>query len=212
LAEAQLEIVERLALAAEYRDDATGQHTQRVGKLSALIAGAVGQPKSEVELLRVAATLHDVGKIGIPDQILLKPGRLTSEEFDLIKSHTTIGGTILGDSKFALLDMAREIALSHHERWDGTGYPRGLKGEVIPLSGRIVTIADVFDALTHDRPYKRAWSLEEAVVEVKKLSGHQFDPHLVDVFLSLINTQGLYHLSLSIETSDDRVIVPALRL
>jgi putative two-component system response regulator len=211
LAEAQLEIVDRLALAAEYRDDATGQHTQRVGKLSAMIAQGLGQSESEVELLRVAATLHDVGKIGIPDQILLKPGRLSNEEFDLIKSHTTIGGTILGDSRFALLQMAREITLSHHERWDGTGYPFGLQGEAIHLSGRIVTIADVFDALTHDRPYKKAWTLEEAVAEIKKLSGRQFDPNLVDVFLSLINTQGLRQLSMTIEASDNRVIVPTLQ-
>ena len=209
LAEAQVEIVERLALAAEYRDDATGHHTQRVGKLSAMIARSLGQPADYIHLLRLAATLHDVGKIGIPDQILLKPAGLTHDEFATIKSHTTIGGTILGDSKFALLQMAREIALSHHERWDGTGYPQGLKGAAIPLSGRIVAIADVFDALTHDRPYKKAWTLEEAAAEITMLSGRQFDPDLVEVFLAIIQTQGLQNLASSIEASEDRVVLPA---
>ena len=122
LAEAQLEILDRLAIAAEYRDDDTGQHTKRVGKLAAIIARGLGQSEDQVEVLRLAATLHDVGKIGVPDRVLLKPDKLTAEEFEIIKSHTIIGGEILGKSKFAILQMAREIAVSHHERWDGTGY------------------------------------------------------------------------------------------
>jgi len=213
LAEAQLEILDRLALAAEYRDDDTGQHTKRVGKLAAIIARGLGQSEDQVEVLRLAATLHDVGKIGVPDRVLLKPDKLTGEEFEIIKSHTNIGAEILGKSKFSILQVAREIAVSHHERWDGTGYPLGLKGEHIPLSGRIVAIADVFDALTHDRPYKKAWPLEKAVAEMKRLSGRQFDPRLLDVFLATVKTEGVRNLAEFIEnTTDDRItILPALQ-
>jgi putative two-component system response regulator len=213
LAEAQLEILDRLAIAAEYRDDATGQHTQRVGKLAAMIARSLGQPEDQVEILRIAATLHDVGKIGVPDRVLLKPGRLTPEEFEIIKSHTSIGAEILGRSKFSILQVAREIAISHHERWDGSGYPVGLKGDQIPLSGRLVAIADVFDALTHDRPYKKAWHLEDAVAETKRLSGLQLDPHLVNVFLSLVQTEGIQNLAQFVEkTTEERInILPLLQ-
>lgn len=200
LAEAQLEIFDRLAIAAEYRDDDTGQHTKRVGKLAAMIARGLGQTDDQIEVLRLAATLHDVGKIGVPDRVLMKPGRLTAEEFEIIKSHTTIGTEILGRSKFAILQMSGEIAASHHERWDGSGYPQGLKGEQIPLCGRIVAIADVFDALTHDRPYKKAWSLEAAVVEMKRLNGIQFDPALMSVFLSIVEADGIGNLAKRIET------------
>lgn len=195
LIEAQLEIFNRLAIAAEYRDDATGEHTQRVGNLSAIIARGLGQTPEQVELLRLASTLHDVGKIGLPDRVLLKEGSLSGGEFEIVKSHTQIGAEILGRSKFAMMQMAREIALSHHERWDGSGYPLRLKGEQIPLCGRIVAIADVFDALTHNRPYKEAWRMEDAVAEIKKQSGRQFDPQLVDVFLSFIKAEGLRNLS-----------------
>ena|ERR1700674_1367154 len=205
LAEAQLEILDRLAIAAEYRDDDTGQHTKRVGKLTAIIASGLGQSEDQVEVLRLAATLHDVGKIGVPDRVLMKPDKLTAEEFEIIKSHTNIGAEILGKSRFSILQMAREIAVSHHERWDGTGYPQGLKGEQIPLSGRLVAVADVFDALTHERPYKKAWPLEKAIAEIKAQSGRQFDPHLVNVFLSTVKTEGLQNLASYLESaSDDR--------
>jgi putative two-component system response regulator len=195
LADAQLEILQRLAVAAEYRDDATGQHTYRVGQLAVMIAKGLGQSQEQLEVLRLAATLHDVGKIGVPDHVLMKPGRLTVEEFEIIKLHTNIGAEILGGSNFTILQLAREIALSHHERWNGTGYPNGLKGTEIPLSGRIVALADVFDALTHDRPYKRAWRLDEAIAEIKRLSGLQFDPQLVSILLHLIDNKDLQHLA-----------------
>jgi putative two-component system response regulator len=182
LEEAQVEIIRRLARAAEYRDDMTGKHTQRVGRLSARIAQALGLPEGEVELIRMASLLHDVGKIGVSDTILLKPDRLTEAEYEAMKSHSEIGADILSGNNYPLLRMAEEIALTHHERWDGTGYPRGLKGEEIPLSGRIVAVVDVFDALTHDRPYKEAWTFEEAVSEIRRQGGRQFDPRVVEVF------------------------------
>ncbi len=185
LDEARLEILARLARAAEFRDDATGKHTQRVGRTSALLARELGLPDDEVELLRHAAPLHDVGKIGIPDHVLLKPGRLTLEESERMKSHTVIGANILSGSAVSLLQLAEEIARSHHERWDGAGYPRALKGDAIPLTGRIVSLADVFDALTHERPYKKAWPEEEAVAELERQKGRQFDPRVVEAFLKV---------------------------
>ncbi len=185
LEETQVEILERLAIASEYRDDDTGEHTKRVGQISAQIAQALGLPDSEVELIRRAAPLHDIGKIAVPDAILLKPGKLTEEEFEQMKMHTTIGAKMLSGGQFPLLQRAEQIALTHHERWDGTGYLK-VSGEAIPLSGRIVTIADVFDALTHERPYKKAWTVFEAVEEIKRQSGKQFDPHMVKAFLKSI--------------------------
>jgi len=183
LEEARIEILERLALAAEFRDDATGQHTHRVGRMSAMLAEGLQLPAERVELIRRAAPLHDLGKIGIPDHILLKPGRLAADEYELMKNHTTIGSRILSGSRFPVLQVAEEIALSHQERWDGSGYPRGLSGEEIPLVGRIVAVADVYDALTQERPYKAAWSPPEAVEEIRRQSGRQFDPQLVEVFM-----------------------------
>lgn len=185
---AQIEIIERLARAAEFRDDNTGQHTERVGQMAALLARELGLSDSEVSLIRRAAPLHDVGKIGIPDSILLKLGKLTSAEFELVKTHTTIGARILSGSRFALLRMAEEIAFSHHEQWDGRGYA-GLVGNQIPLAGRIVTVADVFDALTQKRPYKAAWPVEEAIAEIERQRGRQFDPDVVDAFLRIIEQQ-----------------------
>lgn len=185
LAASQIEILERLARAAEYRDDDTGQHTHRVGDISSMIARAMGLPPRRVELIRRAAPLHDVGKIGVPDNILLKPGRLTPEEFEIIKPHTTIGAALLSGGHSEMVKIAESIALTHHERWDGSGYPVGLKGEDIPIEGRIVSIADVFDALSHDRPYKKAWPVEEAIAEIERNSGRQFDPQVVVAFLSL---------------------------
>jgi putative two-component system response regulator len=184
---AQIEILERLAMAAEYRDDNTGQHTRRVGQTSALIAQELGWPESQVSLIRRAAPLHDIGKIGIPDHILLKQGRLTAEEFETIRGHTTIGARILSGSRFPLLQMAEQIALSHHERWDGNGYSAGLKQDAIPLVGRIVAVADVFDALTQQRPYKNAWPLGEAFAEVERQRGRQFDPAVAEAFLRAMN-------------------------
>jgi putative two-component system response regulator len=185
---AQIEIIERLARAAEFRDDNTGQHTQRVGQMSALIARQLGMPDTQVALMRRAAPLHDVGKIGIPDSILLKMGKLTTEEFDVVKTHTTIGARILSGGKFPLLRLAEEIAFSHHERWDGTGYAR-ISGTDIPLAGRIVTVADVFDALTQQRPYKPAWPIADAIGEIERQRGRQFDPGVVDAFLRVIEHQ-----------------------
>jgi putative two-component system response regulator len=156
-----METLERLAIAAEFRDDDTGEHTKRVGFSSSLLAEAAGMTPIYVERMASAAPLHDVGKIGIPDAILLKPGKLTDGEFATMRSHTTIGGEILSGGSSHVLSMADEIALSHHEKWNGSGYPNRLSGEEIPLSGRIVALSDVFDALTHERPYKKAWPLDE---------------------------------------------------
>jgi putative two-component system response regulator len=187
LEEAQIEIIERLAIAAEFRDDNTGQHTQRVGQTSALVARTLGLPDLQVNLIRRAAPLHDVGKIGIPDHILLKLGTLTAEEFEIIKTHTAIGGRILSGSRFPLLQLAEEIARTHHERWDGSGYTPGVAGDAIPLGSRIVAVADVFDALTQKRPYKAAWTVEDAVAEIERQRGRQFDPAVTDAFLRLID-------------------------
>ena len=182
---AQMEILERLARAAEYRDDDTGEHTERVGRIAALLARALGLREAEVELVRRAAPLHDVGKIGIPDEILLKPGKLTDAEFAQMQTHTTIGVKILSGSRFPILQLAAEVALTHHERWDGSGYPHGLAREAIPLPGRIVAVVDVFDALTHERPYKAAWPVAAAVAELRRQRGRQFDPNVVTAFLAL---------------------------
>jgi putative two-component system response regulator len=185
LDQSRLEVLERLALAAEYRDDDTQEHAWRIGRICALVAVNLGFPETEVELIARAAPLHDIGKIGIPDAILLKPGRLSDEEFEVIKTHTTIGAEILTGSRSPLLRLAERIALTHHERWDGRGYPGGLSGEEIPIAGRIVAVADVFDALTHERPYKQAWAVEKAVGEILGQGGRQFDPCVVDAFSGL---------------------------
>jgi putative nucleotidyltransferase with HDIG domain len=186
LEEARVEIVMRLAVAAEYRDDTTGQHTTRVGTLAARIAQRLGMPEEEVELLRLAARLHDVGKIGISDLLLLKPEKLSFEEFQRIKEHTIIGAQILSGGKTPLLQLAEVVALTHHERWDGDGYPHGLSGDAIPLSGRIVAVADVYDALLSDRPYKFAWDAPDARAEIEHQSGTQFDPRVVAAFLEIV--------------------------
>ncbi len=178
LEEAQLEIVARLAAAGEFRDDDTGEHTRRVGRNAAALAHTLGWPEDEVQLLFTAARLHDVGKIGVRDAILHKPGKLEIDEMALMRTHTTIGARILSTGHSRLLKLAEEIAFYHHERWDGKGYPLGLAGEAIPISARIVAVADVLDALTHERPYKRAWSVAEAVAEIVRQSGHHFDPQV----------------------------------
>lgn len=181
----QTEIIVRLGKAAEFRDDETGKHIERISEYVQIISNRIGVEKDQATLLKYAAPMHDVGKIGIPDNILLKPGRLTDEEFYIIKLHTVIGGRILGGTTLPLLELAREIALSHHERWDGSGYPFGLKGEEIPVSGRIVAITDVFDALTSERVYKAAWPIEKAIDYIRDQRGKQFDPMIVDAFLDM---------------------------
>jgi putative two-component system response regulator len=183
LEEAQVEILERLAGAAEFRDDDTGQHTQRVGLLSARLAHAVGLPRNLVNLIRRAAPLHDVGKIGIPDRVLLKTGPLDAEETALMRTHTTIGAAILSGGRSELIQEAERIALGHHERWDGGGYPNLISGDGIPLSARIVAVADVYDALTNSRPYRVAWPVSRVLEELDRLRGKHFDPELVKAFV-----------------------------
>jgi HD-GYP domain-containing protein (c-di-GMP phosphodiesterase class II) len=178
---AQIDFLRRLAFAAESRDGDSGSHPHRVGELAALIGRSLNFPEHRVELIRIAASLHDIGKIGIPDNILQKPEKLTAGEYEKIKTHTTIGSAILSGSRFHCLQMAEAIALYHHERWDGNGYA-GVKSEAIPVEARIVSIADTFDVLTHQRAYKHAWSVHDAITEIDSQSGRQFDPHLVAVF------------------------------
>jgi PAS domain S-box-containing protein len=179
---ARVEALRRLALAAEYRDDDTHEHTERAGALSALLAERAGLPADVVGQIEQAAPLHDIGKLGIRDGILLKRGPLTDAERTAMQEHTTIGASILADSPLPVLMLGEQIALTHHERWDGNGYPARLAGEAIPIAGRIVAVADVFDALTHERPYKAAWPLEDAVAEIVRGGGTQFDPAVIAAF------------------------------
>lgn len=181
----QINILARLEMAAGYRDEHTGEHIKRISEYCRLLGQAVGLSPQEYSLLALASTMHDVGKIGISDQILLKPEKLTNAEHDAMKQHTIIGGKILQGSEHTLLQMAKIIAETHHERWDGSGYTRGLKGEEIPLFGRLVSICDVFDALCMARPYKQAWPLERVLAMIKAESGKQFDPRLVELFMEL---------------------------
>jgi putative two-component system response regulator len=180
---AELETLERLAVAAEYRDKGTGAHVRRIGGYCALLGERLRMTPGEVEILRYASPLHDVGKIGVPDSILLKSGPLTDDEWEVMQKHTIYAGSILGDSSSKYLQAGKEIALTHQERWDGSGYPRGLEGEEIPLNGRICAVADVFDALTSDRPYREAMTAEEAFEKMEKARGEDFDPELLDTFL-----------------------------
>jgi PAS domain S-box-containing protein len=185
LVEARAETLQRLAVAAEYHDDETAEHTKRVGVSAAEIATRIGFDAGQASLMGEAAPLHDVGKLAIPDRILLKRGRLSTEEFDVMKTHAALGARVLSGSSAPVLQMAAVIAASHHERWDGTGYPRGLAGKDIPLVGRVVAVADVFDALTHGRPYKPAWPADRALAEIRREAGRQFDPRVVAAFLAL---------------------------
>jgi len=178
------ETVVRLSKAAEYRDPETGAHILRMAHYSELIAKALGLPLAEQELLLEASPMHDIGKVGIADNILLKPGRLTPPEFEIMKQHAAFGYEILRGSSSRVLQAGAEIARDHHEKYDGSGYPRGLAGEEIPIFSRIVAVADVFDALTSERPYKKAWTLERAADHIKANSGAHFDPNCVDAFFS----------------------------
>ncbi|MVN85594.1 HD domain-containing protein [Deinococcus sp. HMF7620] len=179
-------LLERLAVVAEFRDSETADHTRRVGTLAALLAQRLGLPPSEVAMLQLAARLHDIGKIAIPDEVLLKSGRLSPDEWALMQTHAARGAQMLAGRDSALLTMAEEIAWTHHERWDGSGYPRGLAGEAIPLVGRVVALADVYDALGRVRPYKPAWSHAEVVQEIQRGAGLHFDPQVVGAFLALL--------------------------
>lgn len=187
LKQAYVDLVHRLGRAAEYKDTDTGEHIARMSQYSKLLALEFGMGEQQAELLRQAAPMHDVGKIGIPDAILLKPGRLTPDEFDHMKQHAAIGAQILANSSSPLLQLAHKLAIEHHEKWDGSGYPNGLKGEQISVEGRIVAIADVFDALTSKRPYKEAWGVEEALEHMQAQAGKHFDPHLINLFVNKLD-------------------------
>lgn len=186
LRETRLEVVRRLGRAAEFRDNETGFHILRMSHSSVLLARAIGWDEEQCDLLLHASPMHDVGKIGIPDRILLKPGKLDPDEWEVMKTHTTMGAHILEGEHSPLLVLAREIALSHHEKWDGSGYPYGLKAKDIPIAGRIVALADVFDALTSERVYKKAWTIEAALDFIERNSGTHFDPVLVQHFTRLL--------------------------
>ncbi|HRP75865.1 MAG TPA: response regulator [Rhodocyclaceae bacterium] len=181
------ETITRLARAAEFRDPETGAHIQRMARYSALIAERLGMSRAEVDNILQAAPMHDVGKLGIPDYILLKPGRLNPEEREIMKQHAMIGHDILKDSASLVVQLGASIALSHHEKYDGTGYPGGLAGERIPIEGRIVAVADVFDAITSERPYKRSWPIDEAVAFLREGRGTHFDPVCVDTFFDSLD-------------------------
>jgi putative two-component system response regulator len=186
LFKSQVESMERMAVVAELRDDSTGAHSYRVGRLASLLAKEHGCDEETIFMIDIAARLHDIGKVGIPDGILLKPAKLNSAEREVMKTHTTIGAEVLANSNIAHMQTAEEIARFHHEWWDGTGYPSGLAGTSIPEAARITALADVFDALTHKRPYKAAWPLDSTLTEIMSLRGRQFDPKLTDLFLGLV--------------------------
>ena len=186
LHETRLEITQRLGRAAEYKDNETGLHVIRMGHYVRLIAEALDVGEEWADLIFNAAPMHDVGKIGIPDKILLKPGKLDPDEWVVMKSHAPMGAEILSGGKSGLMKMSESIAMTHHEKWDGSGYPEGLKEENIPLEGRIVAVADVFDALTSERPYKKAWSVEKSVVLIEEESGKHFDPQVALAFITIL--------------------------
>ncbi len=179
LEQSQLEVLERLAAAVEFRDDDTGNHTKRVAEVSAMLAQTINLESATIELIRRAAPLHDIGKVGIPDSILLKAGPLTGEEFELMKMHTVIGARMLSKGRSELVRFSQRIARSHHEWWDGSGYPDRVSGQSIPLEARIVAVADFLDALTHERPYRPAWGIDETLAEIRRRSGSHFDPTIV---------------------------------
>jgi putative two-component system response regulator len=181
-----VDVVQRLSRAIEYRDTETGLHVIRMSRYSALLAKYAGFSERQCELILIASPLHDIGKIGIPDHILQKPGKFTDAEFNIMKTHTTIGEELLSGGHSDFLNLAKEIAGAHHEKWDGSGYPRGLKEAAIPLSGRVCGLADAFDAITTKRCYKEAFPIQYAIDEIQKGKGAHFDPKLVDVFMEHI--------------------------
>ena len=185
LEETRLEITRCLGRAAEYRDNETGMHVIRLSFYVRLLASKAGLTDVEADLMMSASIMHDIGKIGIPDNVLLKPAKLTPEEFEIIKRHARIGAEIIGEHKSELLQLSRVTALTHHEKWNGKGYPNGLKGDGIPLAGRLTAIADIFDALTSVRPYKKAWSVDEALNLIQKEKGEALDPNLVPLFIEM---------------------------
>ncbi len=194
LQQAHAEILDRLGRVAEYRDDTTGQHTERVAQICGLLARELELPRERVSLIIRTAPLHDIGKVGVADAILLKPGPFDEREREIMRKHTAEGARLLSGGTSELVQMAEEIALFHHERWDGAGYPCGLRGDEIPLAARIVSVADAFDALVHERPYKRAWSVPAAMAEIGRESGGQFDPRVVEALLRL-HRRGLLQAS-----------------
>ena len=189
---AHVEMLIRLAKAAEYRDDDTGEHTWRVARTCALLAQELGLGPERTDLVLRAARLHDVGKIAIPDGILLKPGRLSEAEYEVVKGHTRAGAELLSGGRSPLMKLAETIALTHHERWDGGGYPQGLQADAIPVESRLLAVADTFDALTHDRIHRKAVSPEKAVEEIRQQAGKQFDPRVVEAFLVLYERGELF--------------------
>lgn len=207
LRELQLKIIQRLGRAGEYRDNETGTHVIRMSKSCKLLALAAGLGEERAEKILYASPMHDVGKIGIPDTILLKPGPLDDEEMTIMKTHTLIGADIIGKNGSELLNLAHQVALYHHERWDGKGYPTGLKGEEIPIESRIASICDVFDAVTSSRPYKEAWSVDKATQLIKDGAGTQFDPTLASLFVEIIPQVSAIKDKLPDEKIDDQTLL-----
>jgi putative two-component system response regulator len=211
LFKAQVESMERMAVVAELRDDSTGAHSYRVGRLASLLAKESGCDDETIFMIDIAARLHDIGKVGIPDGILLKPAKLNAAEREVMKTHTTIGAEVLANSNIAHMQTAEEIARHHHEWWDGTGYPHGLSGTNIPQAARITALADVFDALSHKRPYKEAWTLDSTLTEILALRGRQFDPDLTDTFLGLVAKLRREHMDLDAFLGEAALASPFLQ-
>ena len=207
LENSRYEVIERLGQAAEFKDNETGNHILRMSKYSRLLAQAKGLSEDQVDLIFLAAPMHDIGKIGIPDNVLLKPGKLDPDEWTIMQTHVTLGAELLsGSDEIPLMETAKNIALTHHEKWDGSGYPNGLSGEEIPIEGRICAICDVFDALTSERPYKKAWPIEKAIDLIRQESGRHFDPSLVPLFESILDevlTYRIKHLDDMAESIND---------
>ncbi|MGR3179708.1 MAG: HD-GYP domain-containing protein [Candidatus Anammoxibacter sp.] len=201
LEEAYMDTIHRLVLASEFKDEDTGDHIIRMSRYSALVAEKLGLPDKEIKDILCAASMHDVGKIGIPDNILMKPGKLTDEEFAIMKTHASIGANILANAKAEIIQVAQKIAVSHHEKWNGKGYPSGHTGCDIPIAGRIVSIADTFDALTSKRPYKDPYPIEVALDIIRKEHEQQFDPDIVDVFLA--NIEGILKIKKEVGLAED---------
>lgn len=211
LKQTRLQIIQCLGTAAEYKDNETSQHIIRMSHYAQIIAKAAGFSTEGAEELYQAAPMHDIGKIGIPDAILKKPGKLTPDEWAVMQQHTTIGAQIIGKHPSSLLQTASLIALSHHEKWDGSGYPQKLKGEAIPLVARIITLADVFDALTSVRPYKKAWSIEDAVSYIQSKNGTQFDPqlipHFIDSLSEILKIKEQWEDTITEDFLDDEIVI-----